>query len=410
MSKKYVATIMNRHYISENSFIFSVSHTVLGTLDEKNNIFKDRNGNEYLSIVDDTLMMSEVPYGVTNLIPIENLKETLGQDMPLHEAIKEYEKQSKNRFYYVSKLNDGKIFYVSFNQDMIKQDMEARVMGENTSSDKATESQSSTSKFLKEDFPMNPELTSIITKIAEGAYSREELKEIRENLLEEANDIDQTIKYVDEKLTSDSKEDSNFMPKVKKSKININDIFNKVTKTLIAQDMPARRVITEIARKELYPSKKQDAIILTGATGVGKTKLMELIAKYIDKPFIKVDSTQLTIAGYKGKDIEEVLWELYEKCGRDKEKAENAIIFFDEIDKKGSPKKEDPSGQGVLNSLLTFIQGEEYTATPSVKDGTEQVKINTTNMTIILGGAFSDVYGDLNKKTKGRFCIKKGRK
>lgn len=43
--------------------------------------------------------------------------------------------------------------------------------------------------------------------------------------------------------------------------------------------MPARRVIAEIARKELYPSKKQDAIILTGATGAGKTKLMELIAK-----------------------------------------------------------------------------------------------------------------------------------
>lgn len=407
MSKVYVATVMNRHYISENAFIFSVSHTVLGTLDEKNNIFKDRNGNEYLSIVDDTLMMSEVPYGVTNLIPIENLKETLGQDMPLHEAIKEYERQCKNRFYYVSKLNDGKIFYMSFNQDMIKQDMEARITEENTSSDKVTKSQSSASKFLKEDFPMDPELASLIIQIADGAYSREELKEIRENLLEEANDIDQTIKYVDEKLTSDSKKGSNLTSKAKKSKININDVFNKVTKTLIAQDMPARRVIAEITRKELYPSKKQDAIILTGATGVGKTKLMELIAKYIDKPFIKVDSTQLTIAGYKGKDIEEVLWELYEKCGRDKEKAENAIIFFDEIDKKGSPKKEDPSGQGVLNSLLTFIQGEEYTATPSVKDGTEQVKINTSNMTIILGGAFSDVYGDLNEKQKAGFISKK---
>lgn len=111
-------------------------------------------------------------------------------------------------------------------------------------------------------------------------------------------------------------------------------------------------MIAEIARKELYPSKKQDAIILTGATGVGKTKLMELITKYIDKPFIKVDSTQLTIARYKGKDIEEVLWDLYEKCGRDKEKTENAIIFFDEI----------PCNEGVYSEVII---GEETVKNPT---------------------------------------------
>ena len=54
------------------------------------------------------------------------------------------------------------------------------------------------------------------------------------------------------------------------------------------------------------PRKKKEAILLTGKTGVGKTELMRLIAKYLDKPFYKVDTTQLTIPGYVGKDIEEV--------------------------------------------------------------------------------------------------------
>lgn len=127
--------------------------------------------------------------------------------------------------------------------------------------------------------------------------------------------------------------------------------------------------------------------------------MMALIAKYLDRPFLKVDSTQLTVPGYVGKDIEEVLWELYVKCGKDKEKAEHAIIFFDEIDKKGSSKKDDISGKGVLNVLLPFFDGATYDACESVKQQKEVVKINTRDMLVILGGAFEDVYSDL--KTKG---------
>ena len=128
---------------------------------------------------------------------------------------------------------------------------------------------------------------------------------------------------------------------------------------------------------------------------------MRLIAKYLDKPFLKVDATQLTIPGYTGTDIEEVLWRLYESCGKNKEKAENAIIFFDEIDKKGSDRKDDVSGQGVLNLLLSFITGTEYMATASTKHPSEIVRIDTSNMTVILGGAFTDVYKKYNTQISG---------
>ena len=76
---------------------------------------------------------------------------------------------------------------------------------------------------------------------------------------------------------------------------------------------------------------EKNGIMLTGSTGVGKTKLLSLISKYLNRPMIIIDSTQLTSPGYVGKDIEDYLWDLYESVGKDKDKAEKAIVFFDEI-------------------------------------------------------------------------------
>jgi ATP-dependent Clp protease ATP-binding subunit ClpX len=195
--------------------------------------------------------------------------------------------------------------------------------------------------------------------------------------------------------------------KQKINKIDIEDVYKKVTQILIAQDEAAKRLIVEIARKEMHPKKKMEGILLTGPTGVGKTELMRLVSRYIDRPFIKVDSTQLTVPGYVGKDIEEVLWDLYVKCGKDKDKAEHAIIYFDEIDKKGSEKKNDVNASGVLNVLLPFIEGSTYDAAPDSKSTSPKVKIDTSNMTVILGGAFTDVYKHLVEKNTIGFGTEK---
>ena len=77
---------------------------------------------------------------------------------------------------------------------------------------------------------------------------------------------------------------------------------------------------------------------------------------------------------------------------------EKAIVYFDEIDKKGSEKKSDVNGQGVLNVLLPFIEGSIYDAASDTKHSTNRVKIDTSNMTVILGGAFTDVYKNLLEK------------
>lgn len=406
MNPTHIATIMLRHYISEGNFIYNLSHTVLGTIDEKNQIFKDSNDNEYLPITDKSILTSEIPYGYYNIISIDNIKETLGSEMTLEEAIKEYEKQWKKYFYFVGRTKSGEIITVMFDLNRLKNEdsyepnsmpeLKIQVIEE--------------SPFLQDQQGMNPDIASLIMELKDDIYTSEELKKIQRNLEAIKSDIEHTQEIITEKMfpglaakttALSNKKEQTKTELAGEMLLSIDAIFSKVTKTLIAQDKPARRVIAEIIRKELDPRKKKEAILLTGSTGVGKTELMRLIAKYIDKPFLKVDSTQLTIPGYTGTDIEEVLWGLYESCGKDKEKAESAIVYFDEIDKKGSDKKDDVSGQGVLNLLLSFITGTEYMATASTKRPSESVKIDTTNMTVILSGAFTDVYEKYNTKISG---------
>lgn len=406
MKPTHIATIMLRHYISEGNFIYNLSHTVLGTIDEKNQIFKDSNDNEYLPITDKSILTSEIPYGYYNIISIDNIKETLGSEMTLAEAIKEYEKQWQKYFYFVGRTKSGEIITVMFDLNRLKNEDSYEPISMPELKIQVIEE----SPFLQDQQGMNPDIAALIMELKDDIYTSEELKKIQKNLEDIKSDIEHTQEIITEKMfpglaaqaAKTSKKEEQSKTKVPEEKmLSINDVFSKVTKTLIAQDEPARRVITEIVRKELDPRKKKEAILLTGSTGVGKTELMRLIAKYLDKPFLKVDATQLTIPGYTGTDIEEVLWRLYESCGKNKEKAENAIIFFDEIDKKGSDRKDDVSGQGVLNLLLSFITGTEYMATASTKHPSEIVRIDTSNMTVILGGAFTDVYKKYNTQISG---------
>ena len=187
------------------------------------------------------------------------------------------------------------------------------------------------------------------------------------------------------------------------SAIDINYLHQKITKTLIAQDLPSRRVLLELNKKLSYTDEElelnRQGILLTGSTGVGKTKLVSLIAKNLDIPLLIIDSTQLSMPGYKGRDIEDYLWNLYASCGRDKNKAEHAIVYFDEIDKKGSDSKSDVSGKGVLYTLLKFADGTDYTISENQQfPGLTQTTINTSKMILMAGGAFEDLYQNINKR------------
>jgi ATP-dependent Clp protease ATP-binding subunit ClpX len=137
-------------------------------------------------------------------------------------------------------------------------------------------------------------------------------------------------------------------------------------------------------------------IILVGPTGSGKTLMAQTLAKILQVPFCIADATTLTEAGYVGEDVENILVNLVQAADHDIAKAERGIVYIDEIDKiarkSDSPSlTRDVSGEGVQQALLKIIEGTVASIPP--KGGRkhpqqELIKIDTTNILFIVGGAF----------------------
>lgn len=148
-------------------------------------------------------------------------------------------------------------------------------------------------------------------------------------------------------------------------------------------------------------------IILIGPTGSGKTLMAQTLAKILNVPFTMADATTLTEAGYVGEDVENILVNLLQAADYDVKKASRGIIYIDEIDKiarkTDSPSiTRDVSGEGVQQALLKIIEGTIASVPP--KGGRkhpqqELVKIDTSNILFICGGAFVGLDKVIKKRT-----------
>jgi len=138
-------------------------------------------------------------------------------------------------------------------------------------------------------------------------------------------------------------------------------------------------------------------ILLIGPTGSGKTLLAQTLARILDVPFAIADATTLTEAGYVGEDVETIIHKLVQKSDYDVEKAEQGIIYVDEIDKV-SRKSDNPSitrdvsGEGVQQALLKLIEGTEALVPPQGGRKHPQqdfLRVDTSKILFVCGGAFA---------------------
>jgi ATP-dependent Clp protease ATP-binding subunit ClpX len=159
-------------------------------------------------------------------------------------------------------------------------------------------------------------------------------------------------------------------------------------------------------------------ILLIGPTGCGKTLLAQTLARILDVPFCIADATALTEAGYVGEDVENILLRLIQAADYDIQRAEQGIIYIDEIDKAARKSGDNPSitrdvsGEGVQQALLKIIEGVQANVPPQggrKHPHQDFIQIDTSNILFVCGGAFDNLDKIIEERlgVKGRLGFTK---
>ncbi|KIX12648.1 AAA family ATPase [Dethiosulfatarculus sandiegensis] len=195
------------------------------------------------------------------------------------------------------------------------------------------------------------------------------------------------------------------------STVNHEEIYNYLRRFVIGQDNALKQVGFAISINNLIHEKKiteekpsidAKAILFIGPTGVGKSYTLKCLANFLRKPYAFLNCGNLTAPGFVGGDLESSFYDLYISADRNVSKAENGIIFLDEIDKLASSNFQDDRisqmSKAAQQSLLMLIEGCKIEALKYRNVYEKSVSINTKNILFIGSGAFSRLEKIVSKR------------
>jgi ATP-dependent Clp protease ATP-binding subunit ClpX len=163
-----------------------------------------------------------------------------------------------------------------------------------------------------------------------------------------------------------------------------------------------KRIGLRRARRAV-PGVRKSNVLLIGPTGCGKTHLARTLAQVLEVPFHVADATELTEAGYYGKDVEVMIAELLARAGHSVEEAQRGVVFIDEVDKiarrsqghRAGVGARDIGGEGVQQALLKILEGREILVPLSTAQHWQRhdaVAVDTTDVLFVCAGTFTDVF------------------